>query len=336
MKVVVTGASGFFGVSLVSRLVSLGHEVVTFGRSKQLPASLQHLPVRHVSGDVLEASSIAPALADCDVLYHMAGLVSYRKADRDKLYGINVEGTRNVMQAALTCRRTPRIIHLASIAGMGIPENGAIGDETLEYNLEGNDLFYCDTKHEGEALVLDMCKKQGLPALSLNPGITFGEGDTHPHHHTIFASMAKGILLGYPVGGVMFSDIRDIVDTAINSMTMGSLGERYVVGSANMSFRDASHILSRVIGSKPPPYPIPGPVSELAGSLCEAVFPLFGKKPALTRAVSWLSQRKIFFSSDKAIRELGHQQTPFEETVRRTAPYYLQTSGKGAVHTTSC
>lgn len=332
MKVVVTGASGFFGVSLVSRLVSLDHEVVTFGRSPSVPAGLKHLPIRHVSGDVLEPSSIAPALLDSDVLFHMAGLVSYRRADRDLLYAINVDGTRNVMQAALNMKRTPRIIHLASIAGMGIPPVGTIGDESLEYNLAGRKLFYCDTKHEGEQIVLDMARQQGLPAISLNPGITFGEGDTHPHHHTIFASMAKGILLGYPVGGVMFSDIRDIVDTAINAMTQGRFGERYVVGSANMSFRDAALVLSQVIGSKPPPFPIPNFVSDMAGTACEAIFPLFGRKPALTRAVAWLSQNRIFFSSDKAIAELGHKQTPFEDTVRRTSSYYLQTGDKHVVH----
>jgi dihydroflavonol-4-reductase len=262
----------------------------------------------------------------------MAGLVSYRQADKDNLYAINVEGTRHVMEAALNAKRTPRIIHLASIAGMGIAPEGTIGDESLEYNLQGHKLFYCDTKREGEQIVLDMARQKGLPAISLNPGITFGEGDTHPHHHTIFASMAKGILLGYPVGGVMFSDIRDIVDTSINAMTRGRFGERYVVGSANMTFRDASVVLSQVIGSRPPQFPIPAVVSEIAGSACEAVFPLFGRRPALTRAVAWLSQRKIFFSSDKAISELGHRQTPFEETVRRTAPYYLQSAGKHVVH----
>ncbi len=328
MKIVVTGASGFFGVSLVSRLVSLGHDVTTFGRSPAVAPQLKHLNVAHLRGDVEEPASLPPMFTDCDVLFHMAGLVSYRRADRDKLYKVNVDGTRNVMKAALSAKRTPRIIHLASIAGMGIPPDGEIGDESLAYNLAGLSLFYCDTKHEGEMIVLDMARQQGLPVISLNPGITFGEGDTHPHHHTIFASMARGVLLGYPVGGVMFSDIRDIVDTSINAMTMGQFGERYVVGSANMTFRDASFVLSQVIGSKPPPFPIPGWVALSAGSACEAVLPLFGRKPPLTRAVSWLSQRKIFFSSDKAIKELGHKQTPFEETVRRTAPYYLQSSGK--------
>lgn len=332
MKVVVTGASGFFGVSLVSRLVELGHDVVTFGRSQQVSPALRHLNIGHVRGDVTEPASIPRVLADCDVLYHMAGLVSYRHADKDSLYAINVEGTRNVMEAALAAKRTPRIIHLASIAGMGIAPEGTIGDESLEYNLGGLNLHYCDTKHQGEQIVLEMARQKGLPAISLNPGITFGEGDTHPHHHTIFASMAKGILLGYPVGGVMFSDIRDITDTSINAMTSGRFGERYVVGSANMTFHDASIVLSQVIGSRPPQFPIPGPVSEIAGTVCEAVFPLLGRKPALTRAVAWLSQRKIFFSSDKAIKELGHKQTPFEETVKRTAPYYLQSSTKPVVH----
>jgi dihydroflavonol-4-reductase len=137
--------------------------------------------------------------------------------------------------------------------------------------------------------------------------------------------MQKGGQIGYPAGGVMFSDIKDVVRTTINALTMGRSGQRYVVGSANMTHREASVELSKVIGGRVPIFPIPGPVSEAAGILSEALLPLFGITPKLTWQVAWLSQRKIFFSSDKAARELAHTQTPFAETIKRTAPYYLGT-----------
>jgi dihydroflavonol-4-reductase len=256
-----------------------------------------------------------------DVLIHMAGLVSYRKSDREILYQANVVGSRNVMEAALQAG-VGRVIHMSSIAGMGVPEPGQIGDETFVYNLEGRELHYCDTKHESEIEVLKVAEK-GLPVLILSPGITLGEGDTHPHHFTIFRSVSQGVLMGYPKGGVMFSDIQDVVNTTCNAMTMGRPGERYVIGSCNLTFQHAAATVSKILGSKPPNFPLPGFISEFAGAACETVLPMFGKRPPLTKGVAWLSQRNIFFSSEKACRELAHEQTQFDATIRRTAPYYL-------------
>lgn len=319
MKVLVTGASGFFGARLVPTLVERGHEVITMSRSASIPI-FSHIPVKHVCADILSPASLADSMRAIDVLIHMAGLVSYRKSDREILYQANVVGSRNVMEAALQAG-VGRVIHMSSIAGMGIPERGQIGDETLEYNLAGRDLHYCDTKHESEIEVLKVAQK-GLPVLILSPGITLGEGDTHPHHFTIFRSVSQGVLMGYPKGGVMFSDIQDVVNTTCNAMTMGRTGERYVVGSCNLTFQHASATVSKILGSKPPNFPLPGFLSEFAGVACETMLPLFGKKPPLTKGVAWLSQRNIFFSSEKACRELAHEQTQFDATIRRIAPYY--------------
>ncbi|HEY9785523.1 MAG TPA: SDR family NAD(P)-dependent oxidoreductase [Candidatus Obscuribacterales bacterium] len=324
MRILVTGASGFIGSKLVPRLIEEGHKIRTMGRGSSVPRNLAHLSVEHVRGDVTNPEHAATAVEGCDAVYHLAGLVSYRKTDLNRAYGVNVMGTRNIMQACLRAG-VKRVIHTSSVAAMGIPEFGTIADETFAYNLNGLGLSYCDTKHEAELEVLQAFKA-GLPVLMLNPGIIFGEGDTHPHHHVIFGAMSRGWLLGVPPGGVPFSDINDVVEAHVNALTKGRTGERYVLVSANLTMKEAASIFARVFHTRKPICEIPGAIVVALGSLSESILPLMGLTPSLTRQVAWLSQHRIFFSSKKAEEELGFHATPFEETIRRTAPYYLSKS----------
>jgi len=285
--------------------------------------------VEHESGDILNLTSVEKAVSGCDLVFHLAGLVSYRRADLDRQYQVNVLGTRNVMDASLRAG-IKRVIHTSSIAGMGIPEPGAVGTEEIAYNLQGLGLNYCDSKHQAELEVMEFARK-GLPVIILAPGIIFGEGDTHAHHRAIFLAVSKGWLIGCPSGGVSFCDINDVVEAHLSAITLGRPGERYALASDNLTYKEAARTLAQVFGTPSPKFEIPGWLLEFVGSSCEALFPLLGRRPPLTRQVAWLSQRVIFFSADKAKRELGFRATPFAETIRRTAKYYLKTGAKGAV-----
>ena len=321
LNILVTGASGFIGQHLVPKLISLGHTVRTFGRTKTLPSSLAKLNVSHYSGDITDYRAIANAVQDIDLVFHLAGLVSYKKSDMDKIYNINVTGTDNVMRACLE-HKIKRVIHTSSVAAMGIPSPGKLGDENIAYNLSGLGLSYCDTKHLAEIETLKYVAR-GLPAVILSPGIIFGEGDTHPHHHAIFATMSRGRSLGVPSGGIPFSDINDVVEAHINCIKKGMTGERYVLVSANHSFKEAARLFADIYHVRTPLFEIPGKFLVALGSMAEYILPLFGIDPPLTRQSAWLSQYKIFFSSKKAEREIDFKPTSFDKTIRRTAHYYL-------------
>jgi dihydroflavonol-4-reductase len=321
LNILVTGASGFLGQNLVPRLVDLGHKVRTFGRSQYLPASLDKLNLNHYSGDITNFDEVSKAVSGTEIVYHLAGLVSYKKRDLDKAHAVNVIGTRNVMQASLKAN-VKRVIHTSSVAAFGIPKDGEIGSEEIEYNLSGMGLTYCDTKHLAEQEVLK-CVSSGLPAVILNPGIIFGEGDTHPHHHAIFAAMSKGWMIGVPSGGVTFSDINDVVEAYIHCLDKGKIGERYAVVSANLSFKDAALVFAKLNSLNGPLFEIPNNFLIGLGTVVESILPVFGIDPPLTRQVAWLSQQKIFFSSDKAYADINFRPTPFADTVRRTSSYYL-------------
>ncbi len=325
-KVLVTGASGFIGSNLVSRLVEDGYDVTTFGRSGSVAKKLRDLPIKHVSGDVTNIESLYKSMEGMDVVFHLAGLVSYKKKDMHRQYGVNVVGTRNVMEAALQSN-VGRVIHTSSVAAMGIPDEGKVGTEEITYNLGRRGLNYCDSKYAAEQEVKQFFER-GLPVIILSPGITFGEGDKHPHHHAIFTALAKGALLGVPKGGVTFSDINDVVDAHVAAIEKGRIGERYALVSANLSYRDAAKIFSSIHGVRPPMFEIPAWFMIAMGSLAESALPMFGMQSPVSRQAAWLAQHKIFFSPQKAIDELGFKPTPFEETIKRVAPYYLYQKSK--------
>jgi dihydroflavonol-4-reductase len=315
--ILVTGAGGFIGSHLVRQLCKRNFAVRTFGRSSNVPRTIQDL-----GGDITNFEHVSSAVRGCSVVFHLAGLVSYRRKDLHRQYGVNVIGTHNVMRASLE-HAVARVIHTGSVAAMGIPPHGTVGTEELNYNLQGKGLNYCDTKYEAELVALEAFRN-GLAVLILNPGIVFGEGDTHPHHHAIFAAMSKGFMIGVPPGGVPFSDINDVVDAHVSAMSMGRSGERYTLVSANLSYKEAALIFSRMNGTRGPVFTIPGPLLTAVGWAVEELSPMFGIVPPLTRQNAWLSQHEIFFNSQKAVQELNFSQTPFEETVSRTADYYLK------------
>lgn len=309
-RVLVTGASGFIGQHLCRRLAASGYRVTSFGRKPV--SALAGIVDGHITGDITD-NSIEPACLGQDIVFHLAGLVSYRDCDRKKQELVNVQGTKNVMNACLKAG-VKRVIHTSSVAAMGIPDldfpdKTVFADETFQYNARGLNLSYCDTKQDAEQVVLEYAAL-GLNVLTLSPGIIFGEGDSHPHHFAIFKSMSSG-LLAVPGGGIPFSDIVDVVEAHLSAIEHGRAGERYVLVSANLTFMEAAAIFASIYGVRRPSFTLPPSLVRLGGLL-------LGK-----RQVALLSTHKIFFTSDKAKRELGFKPTAFEDTVRRTAPHYL-------------
>ncbi|MBZ0184679.1 MAG: SDR family NAD(P)-dependent oxidoreductase, partial [Candidatus Obscuribacterales bacterium] len=301
-KVLVTGASGFIGTNLVKRLLAEGYDVRTFGRSGNPPRVLKDLPIEHVSGDVTNRETIDQGVKGAEIVFHLAGLVSYKAKDEQRQIAVNVLGTKNIMDACLRLG-VKRVIHTSSIAALGLPDPGKVADETITYNLSGLGLNYCDSKYAAELEVINSWKK-GLPALILCPGITLGEGDTHAHHHAIIKSLSRKALVLVPSGGVTFCDINDVVDAHISAIEKGRTGERYAIVSANLSFKDAAAKFAKVTGSRAKIITVPGPLLVTMSKLAENAASVLGKNFPLSSQQAWLAQHNIFFSSKKAEEEL--------------------------------
>ncbi len=321
-KVLVTGASGFFGVNLVRRLCKEGYKVRTLSRAGAPPKVLRDLPLEHFVGDLTNRERVFEAVRGCDIVIHMGGLISYKAKDQQRQFTVNVIGTRYVMQACLDAK-VSRVIHTSSVAAMGVPPQNTdkIADESFEYNLEGLNLNYCDSKHLAENEALNAYDR-GLNVVILCPGITFGEGDHHSHHKAIIDSMEKWPFVFVPPGGVTFCDINDVVEAHISAIKNGSAGSRYAIVSANLTFKEAAEIYLKTFQKKKPIFVVPAPILIAVSLMLEFFAYIIGKEPTFNRQTSYLSAKKIFFSPKKAIAELNFKQTPFKETLKRLAPYY--------------
>jgi dihydroflavonol-4-reductase len=326
-NILITGASGFIGLHLVKKLLALGHRVTAMSKNPNqiLTAMTGDFPLlQAVHGDIVTMyeSDLDRLLKEKNVVYHLAGLVSYQSRDSERQRLLNVEGTRKVAASAVRAG-IGRFVHTSSIAAMGIAEkDGAFADETIDYNLSGLGLSYCDSKQEAEMVVQEFVAA-GLNAVILSPGIIFGEGDNHPHHFRIFRFMSKGRSLCVPRGGIPFSDINDIIDAHVNALNMGRAGERYCLVSANRTFKQAAETFAKLYGGRAPLFEIPAPFTLAAGYLSDCLLYPLGYKDGLTRQQAYLANKKIFFSSEKAIAELDFKPTAFEQTIERTASYYL-------------
>src|SRR3972149_10136294 len=173
MKILVTGAAGFVGSNLVRELLSRGHEITAFVLYNENISNIKDLNINIKYGDLLNMESIQKAMTGCEALIHAAAITfiwPYRSAIQKK---VNIDGTRNIMQAALD-NGLYKIIHVGTANSFGFGSKDDPGDETRPYLAGKYNMDYMDTKYEAQQLVLEMVKNYDLPALTVNPTFMFG------------------------------------------------------------------------------------------------------------------------------------------------------------------
>jgi dihydroflavonol-4-reductase len=195
LKVLVTGGTGFVGSQIVAALVKRGDCVRVLRRANSSLIALEGLGIEHVIGDILEPEAVARAVEGCDLVFHVAALSSYWRAQRSQVYRVNVDGTRVVMEACLAAG-VPRVVHTSSAAAVGIPKvtafsrNGKPADkvtafgEQMPFDRLSATFAYADSKHRAEQEVYRAVER-GLQAVIVNPTAVIGPGD----HYLISSSM---------------------------------------------------------------------------------------------------------------------------------------------------
>jgi dihydroflavonol-4-reductase len=326
-KVLVTGASGFVGGHLARRLVDRGADVRILRREASPVGHLQDLALEHHVGDIRDADAVRRAVSGCDLVFHVAGAISYWSGDWDWMNAVNVTGTENVIEACLDAD-IGRLVHTSSVATLGIPPFSQWGDERLIYSWDGYDFGYMATKYAAERRVQEAADE--LDVVIVNPAMILGPDD-RGMFGPLVNLIKRGLLPFYPSGGGCFVHVDDVVSGHLLAAEKGLTGERYILGGENLSWREIM-VLIRIYHGRKMGLPIGGGTIRGFARLATAGARLFGRKPLLTPEMAQLVELDLYFDSGKAIRELGYSYQPIADKLYETLAWYEAQSEEQAAH----
>ena len=311
----VTGASGFIGANLVWELAARGHRVKALLRPGSEARGLEGAEYEGVPGDLAQRDLLEKAMRGCDWCFHAAASYHLWLRDYAPMYAANVEGTRNVIEAAAAagCRR---IVYTSTVGCIGLPrENGGKlvpTDESAPVSGGQMSNHYKRSKWQAEEVARQLAAR-GAPVVIVNPSAPIGPRDVKPTPTgRIILDFLNRALPGYVDTGLNWVHVRDVAAGHILAAEKGRLGERYILGNAegNWTLRETLAVLEELSGVPAPKFRVPYAVALLAAYGSEAISALTGKAPKAPLAGVRMAKHKMFFNPAKAIRELGMPQTP--------------------------
>ncbi|MGA2246994.1 MAG: hopanoid-associated sugar epimerase [Verrucomicrobiota bacterium] len=319
MKCFVTGASGFIGSNLVHELLARGHRVKALLRPGADERGLPGEKFERVTGDLLDRALLQRELPGCDWCFHVAASYHLWMRNYAPMYAVNVEGTRNVLEAAgqAGCQR---IIHTSTVGCIGLPPPrhgsavpGTESDAVSPGDLSGD---YKKSKFQAEALARELFRNQALPIIIVNPSAPVGPGDVKPTPTgQIVVDFLNRRLPAYLDTGLNWVHVRDVALGHILAAERGRLGERYILGHAqgNWTMRETLAALAKITGLPAPTWKLPYWLALRVAEVSEGLAFFTGKAPRATLAGVRMARHKMWFTPAKAIQELGLPQTPPEQ-----------------------
>lgn len=311
--VLVTGATGFLGSHLCRELAARGRDVRALCRPSSDRSVLGDADVDWVVGDVTDAERMQAVVSDCAAVYHLAG-VGLAAASPETVRRVNVLGTENVLEASHE-HGVDRVVFTSTA---GTRRADGIADETDIAEPVG---AYQESKARAESVV-DEYVAAGLDAVTVHPTSVFGPRDTE-FTGRLLSLATSPVMVAYLPGGVSFVGIDDVVDGIRTAMDRGSAGDHYILGGQNLSFAEALSVIADEIDGSRPVVPAPktavhvgGHVAELADKYLDVRFFPFDADMAR------LSTSELFYTSEKARRDLGYEYRPLRDVVAPAAAWY--------------
>ena len=314
MKVLVTGANGFLGSNLVRKLIERGYSVRALVRQGKDPITLEGLDLEVIRGDILDPGNLACAFAGCRTVIHGAADLKLLASDSQAQRRTNVQGTRNVIRAALD-GSVEKFIHIGTASSFPPGSRKAPGDESRRLSPDARRTGYYDSKLQAQRSVLRAVRSRSLPALVVNPTTMFGPFDVKLGSSSLVLAVYKGRIPFCPPGGRNVVHVQDVAAGIVSSLENGRIGQCYIMGGRNLPYRELFGIIARVVGVPAPGIVLPAPLLTAGGAAAYGFGSLFHRSARSFFNLARMACEEYYYSSEKAVRELGYTQLPLERAV---------------------
>jgi dihydroflavonol-4-reductase len=325
-KTLVTGGTGFVGLHVVRELARRGDELRLLVRDGSDTEPLEGIEWERAVGDVTDLDSVRTAMKGVERVFHIAGTTSMRTRARDRVFEVNVIGTKNVMEEALRAGAV-RAVLTSSSSAVGAAQPGGTIDEDQPFTVGRLGVAYINSKHEAEAVSMRYAAK-GLPVVIVNPSFVLGPEDPNPSGTS--NALVRRLLLrripGYLDGAINIVDVRDVARGHLLADERGEEGERYLLTGRNFTQQRLFADLSRIANVPPPPLRMR---RKLAIAGVEAM-ELFGLRLPTSADEVRSGTQWFTYRNDKAREKLGWEPRPHEETLEDTVRWQLEQLGKRA------
>lgn len=323
MKTLITGATGFVGSAVLRQLLNEGHTVRALVRPKSDRRNLSGLPIEIVTGDLNDPKSLDKATAGCKSLFHVAADYRLWVPRPYEIYETNVQGTLNIMQAAARAG-IERIVYTSSVATLGLNHDGSPADESTPVFYDDMIGHYKRSKFLAEAEVQRLVDEHALPAVIVNPSTPVGPRDIKPTPTgQIIIEAASGHMPAFVDTGLNLVHVDDVAVGHLLAFKHGKIGQRYILGAHNMTLKEILTALSRITGKPRPRFRLPHNLVLPLAYLVEAWARLSGSSQLLVTVDGVrLAKKRMFFSTEKAKRELGLSTRPVLEALSDAVDWF--------------
>jgi dihydroflavonol-4-reductase len=284
-------------------------------------ANLDRLEVELVEGSVADRRAVGDAMAGIDVVYHLAAVYKVWLPDPSLMYEVNVEGSKNVLFAAMRAG-VDKVVYTSSTAAVGESDDGGLADETTAFNLWSESNHYVRSKWLSERDALRFAA-EGLPVVVVNPAFPFGERDLAPTPTGRFIVDALHRRVpGYIEGGFNAVDVEDVAEGHVLAEERGRVGERYILGAHNVSYKEFYAAVTELAGLPPITRKLPTRLTWGLAWMVEKSAILAGKEPTITYKAARYVSRTLWYDTRKAHEELGMPRTPLRESIEKAIRWF--------------
>jgi len=329
MKCLVTGGTGFLGSHVARQLLAKGAELRLLVRATSRTANIDDLAAERVIGDLRDPGSLRKGMSGCEFVFHVAADYRLWARNGQELYDSNVEGTRNVLAAARD-EGVRRVIYTSSVATMGFGNNGRLTDESTPVTIANMIGDYKRSKFMAERLVIE-AGRAGQNVVMVNPTTPIGERDIKPTPTgRIVVDFLRRKFPAYVDTGLNLVDVADCARGHLFAMEKAVPGERYILGSENLTLKQILDKLAAITGLSSPKVKLPYAMAYATGVVDTLVTgTLRNREPRVTLDSVRMGRKKMFVTSAKAERELGWNPRPVDGALRRAVEWF-QANGYAA------